>query len=182
MATPTRATVVQAPSRPSDDMAPRPSVFLGGTTSATPSGDWRRRLAACLASHPVLLLDPRRADWDAGWREDLSDARWAEQVAWELDMQERADVLVFLLHPVSDAPVSLLELGLCANDPARRVVVCALDGYPRSGNVEAVCRRYGRELVRTEEALGESVKAALEAIAEARHEAPASCRGCLVST
>ncbi|PNY26091.1 Uncharacterized protein TCAP_03973 [Tolypocladium capitatum] len=144
-------------------MAQRLFIFLGGTTSATPSGDWRQRLAASLAAHPVALLNPRRADWDATWREDLSDPRWAEQVAWELDMQERADVLVFLLHAVSDAPVSLLELGLCVNDPGKRVVVCALDGYPRRGNVEAVCRRYGRELVRTEEELRDSLKAALEA-------------------
>ncbi|KND88613.1 hypothetical protein TOPH_06702 [Tolypocladium ophioglossoides CBS 100239] len=163
MATPTRATVVQAPSRPSDDISLKPSIFLGGTTSATLSGDWRRRLIASLAARPVALLNPQRADWDATWREDFSDPRWAEQVAWELDMQERADVLVFLLHPVSDAPVSLLELGLCVNDPGRKVVVCALDGFPRRGNVEAVCRRYGRELVGTEAELTDSVRAALEA-------------------
>ncbi|PWI67807.1 hypothetical protein PCL_02728 [Purpureocillium lilacinum] len=162
------AAVYLAPQRPPANSS-RPYIFLAGTTTQatrTPGDDdWRQRLiATTLRRHPVTVLNPHRADWDATWREDYADARWAEQVEWELDMQERADLVVVYLGPATDAPVSLLELGLAAGG-GKRVVVCADGAYRKRGNVEAVCRRYDDGLVvlvATEGELGVAVEAAVE--------------------
>lgn len=156
----TMPAVVLAPERP--DLTGRRTVFLAGTTSATGEADWRESLASALGgqlppdtARDIVLLNPKRDDWDSTWREDFRDARWAEQVQWELDMQDAAHLVVVFFHGVSPAPISLLELGLCVR--SGRAVVCALDNYSKRGNVEAVCRRYGAVMVNTPEELAAKV-------------------------
>lgn len=70
-------------------------------------------------------------------------------------MQDAADIIVVFFHGATQAPVSLLELGLCVR--SGRAIVCALEGYAKRGNVEAVCRRYGAEFVGTAGELTEAV-------------------------
>ncbi|KAL2257273.1 hypothetical protein VTK26DRAFT_393 [Humicola hyalothermophila] len=93
------------------------SVFLAGTTTGTyipgsPS-DWRLALTNTILHLPITVFNPLRPDWDCTWREDATFPPFREQVNWELDMQRRAEVLVFYFGPATDAPNGLLELGLC---------------------------------------------------------------------
>lgn len=144
-----KAQVVNAPARPKQ--AHRVSIFLAGTTSATGEPDWRATLIAGLASHNVTIFNPKRDDWDSTWTEDFSDPRWAEQIQWELDMQDAADVIVVFFHGVTAAPIALAELGMSTR--TGKTVACALDGYSKRGYVEAVCRKYMAPFVRSEEDL-----------------------------
>ncbi|KAH7347143.1 hypothetical protein B0T11DRAFT_139804 [Plectosphaerella cucumerina] len=146
----TNAIVVHAPTRPAlrDDAN---SVFLAGTTSSTDQQDWRELLTRSLAHLPITIFNPYRDDWDSSWKEDVSDSRFVEQVTWELDMQERASVVVVYFHPSSQAPVSLLEFGLCARS-AKAIVVCP-QGYWKRGNVQLVCLRLGITFLNTVEEL-----------------------------
>lgn len=145
--------VINAPSR--EHRPARKSIFLAGTTSATGQQDWRQTLVQSLSQFPIDIYNPSRPDWDATWREDFSDSRWAEQVEWELEMQDAVDLVVILFHGVTAAPISLLELGLCVR--SGKAVVCALDGYSKRGNVEAVCRRYSATFVTTEADLATTI-------------------------
>lgn len=149
------ASVILAPGRPAPDSTPRKAIFLAGTTSSTGEPDWRQTLTDALSNLPITIYNPKRDDWDATWKEDFSHARWAEQVQWELEMQDKADIVVVFFHGVSPAPISLLELGLCVR--SGRAIVCALEGYSKRGNVEAVCRRYGVKLVSSEDGLRDAV-------------------------
>lgn len=149
------AAVVLAPGRPAPHLGSRKSVFLAGTTSSTGEPDWRQALAEALSALPITIYNPKRDDWDSTWREDFSDSRWVEQVQWELEMQDKADIVVVFFHGVSPAPISLLELGLCIR--MGKAVVCALEGYSKRGNVEAVCRRYGAKFVSSEQDLKDAV-------------------------
>ncbi|OTA00723.1 hypothetical protein A9Z42_0009830 [Trichoderma parareesei] len=149
------ASVVLAPGRPAPDSTSRKAIFLAGTTSPTGEPDWRQTLTRALLNLSITIYNPKRDDWDSTWREDFSDDRWAEQVQWELEMQDKADIVVVFFHGVSPAPISLLELGLCVR--SGRAIVCALEGYPKRGNVEAVCRRYGAKLVSSEDDLRDAV-------------------------
>ena len=108
------------------------------------------------------MLDPRRDDWDASWVQRASDARFAAQTAWELDQQARADVVAFYLDPATEAPVSLLELGLATRRPGKDVVVCCPDGFERKGNVEIVCERMKVPLVETLERLVQWIEEKLQ--------------------
>ncbi|EWG46956.1 hypothetical protein FVEG_16044 [Fusarium verticillioides 7600] len=153
--------VFMAPRKP-DPGDETVSIFLAGITTSTGEPDWREILTNDLMNHRVTILNPNRPDWDSTWKEDFSDKRWEEQVWWELDMQEAADIIVFMFHPSTDAPISLMELGLAVKAESKRIIVCAQDGYRKKGNVEAVCKRFGAQLVSTANELRDAIIATLE--------------------
>lgn len=120
-------------------------VFLAGSIEMGAAEDWQARVARELADvGDLVVLNPRRDDWDASWEQRARDPRFKEQVEWELDGLEAADVIAMYLAPETKAPISLLELGLHA--AGGKLVVCCPDGYWRKGNVEIVCARHGAEL------------------------------------
>ncbi|KAL6803339.1 hypothetical protein GGI42DRAFT_324306 [Trichoderma sp. SZMC 28013] len=160
------ATVVMAPGRPALHLASLPSVFLAGTTSDTGEADWRQTLTNALSRLSITIFNPYRPDWDATWREDVSDNRWVEQVHWELEMQDKADIVVVFFHGVSLAPISMLELGMCIR--FGKAIVCAMPDYPKRGNVEAVCQRYGARFVSSERELEDAVTERLKSMIAAR--------------
>jgi hypothetical protein len=135
-----KAQVIRAPSR--KPIEATPAIFLAGSVT-TP--DWRAALIASLSHSPITILDPLRPDWDSSWAEDESFSPFREQVQWELDMQERADLVIIYFGPLTEAPISLLELGLCARS-GKALVVCD-PAYRKKGNVDITCRRFGVEIV-----------------------------------
>ena len=104
---------------------------------------WQKRIVDALsAAGDLVVLNPRRDDWDDSWQRQqrADDPQFSEQVSWELDMLDAADVVVLYLAPGTRSPVSLLELGLCAR--SGKLKVCCPEGFWRRGNVETVCRRH----------------------------------------
>ena len=122
-----------------------PSVFLAGSIEMGVAEDWQARVERGLADLDVIILNPRRDEWDASWVQSIDNPPFREQVEWELAGLETATLVAMYFAPVTKAPVTLLELGLCAR--AGRIVVCCPEGYWRRGNVEVVCRRYGVTLL-----------------------------------
>ncbi|OJJ77762.1 hypothetical protein ASPBRDRAFT_37009 [Aspergillus brasiliensis CBS 101740] len=153
MATP-QCQVINAPS----DETPRGilSIFLAGTTSKVDTRDWRETLCASLSDIPITIYNPYRPDWDSSWREDINFPPYRQQVEWELDKQDKADVVVIYFHPATQAPISLLELGISARVPGKAIVVCP-EGYWKRGNVQIVCEKFGIEMVEDVGRLGEAV-------------------------
>ncbi len=102
---------------------------------------WQDRVVKAMAGvSGLVILNPRRDDWDSSWKQRADDPRFSEQVNWELDMLDAADIVVMYLAAGTGSPVSLLELGLHAR--AGKLRVCCPEGFWRRGNVEVVCRRY----------------------------------------
>jgi Nucleoside 2-deoxyribosyltransferase like len=135
-------------------LAPKPytpdgtkAVFLSGSIEKLPEGapTWQERLTKSISHLPITIINPHRMDWDSTWKEDISDPRFKEQVEWELEMQEIADVFAVYFAPKTQAPVTLLELGLSAKH-GKTIVACP-EGFWKRGNVQIVCKRYGIELV-----------------------------------
>ncbi|KAF5020896.1 hypothetical protein F66182_7048 [Fusarium sp. NRRL 66182] len=149
-----RNRVIYAPS----DEAPCgvKSVFLAGTTSKVDTSDWRETLSTSLSDVPVTIYNPYRADWDSSWREDINFAPYREQVEWELDKQDKADIVVVYFHPATQAPVSLLEFGIWARTPGKTIVVCP-EGYWKRGNVQIVCKKFGVEMVDSVDGLTQAI-------------------------
>jgi hypothetical protein len=54
---------------------------------------------------------------------------------------DEADVIVLWFDPKTKSPISLLELGLHAQD--EKMVVYCPEGFWRKGNVDIVCERHG---------------------------------------
>jgi hypothetical protein len=147
------------PPTPLPAVLDRPSVFLAGSIEMGAAEDWQTRLTQALQNLEVLLLNPRRDEWDASWVQSLTDPRFREQVEWELTALERATLVAMFFAPATKAPVTLLELGLTAR--FGKVVVCCPAGYWRRGNVEVVCARYGLPLVTGLDELAAEVRARL---------------------
>ncbi|TDZ71613.1 hypothetical protein CTRI78_v001873 [Colletotrichum trifolii] len=143
--------------QPTDANASSRSVFLAGTTSKE---DWRKHLIESIAHFPVVVFNPFRPDWDSSWKEDISDARFKDQVEWELEMQETATFIVVYFEPGTEAHISLLELGLCARS-GKAIVACP-EGYKKRGNVQVVCAKFGIPLLGSYEELRDELKRKLE--------------------
>jgi hypothetical protein len=139
-----RATVVKPPASIPWGGGRR-SMFLAGSIDMGTAMNWQARVEDALSDLDVLVLNPRRDDWDASWHQSSSDPSFRAQVDWELDAQERCDIILMYFAPDSSAPVTLLELGLAAR--GGKLVVCCEDGFWRKGNVEVVAARYGIEMV-----------------------------------
>ncbi|KAK1846587.1 hypothetical protein CCHR01_10750 [Colletotrichum chrysophilum] len=143
-----QSRVILPLSKPSAPGPAGKSVFLAGTTSKR---DWRKDLIESIAHLPITIFNPFRPDWDSTWREDISDTRFKEQVEWELEMQERANIVIVYFEPGTEAHISLLELGLCARS-GKAIVACP-EGYKKGGNVQVVCARFGVPLLESYEDL-----------------------------
>lgn len=153
-----KALVVLAP-KPFMKEPSRPIVFLSGSID-TPPATWQHQVTNALSHLPITILNPHRTDWDSSWVEDPSFPPWAEQVKWELDGMEAADVMAVYFGAKTPAPITLLELGLWAR--SGKCVVGCPDGYSKKGNVRMVCERYGVQCVGSVGELVEGVKRKLE--------------------
>lgn len=149
-----KSQVIHAPSE--EPITGVKSVFLAGTTTAVGNIDWREKLSAALRGYPITIFNPNRPDWDSTWREDVNFGPYREQVLWELDKQEKADLVIVYFHPATVAPVSLLEFGLSARIPAK-VVAIAPKGYSKRGNVQIVCQKYGIDFLEDIDSLDEII-------------------------
>lgn len=120
-------------------------VFLAGSIEMGAARDWQVELCNALVDRDVVVLNPRRDEWDASWRQSITEPRFRDQVEWELAGLERANVIAMWFAPDTKAPITLLELGLHAR--SGKLLIGCPDGYWRKGNVEIVCARYGIPLV-----------------------------------
>ncbi|KAK8185213.1 uncharacterized protein BKA78DRAFT_231567, partial [Phyllosticta capitalensis] len=135
------------------------SIFLAGSIEMGKAVDWQTEITKNLCHLPVTIMNPRRDDWDNDWKQDISDPRFKEQVVWELDCQDRADVIAMNFDKKTMSPITLMELGLYAG--SGKLVVACPDGYWRRGNVQVVCDRFGIELLESLDELIENVKGKL---------------------
>lgn len=129
-------------------------LFLSGYISPPtepPTPSWQSSLGASLRHLPLTVFDPARPDWDDSWVNSATFPPLNQQINWELEGLENADIVVVNFGPgTTDAPISLLEFGLVVGmgrDPGagRRgaVVVWCEEGYRKGANVRVLCERYG---------------------------------------
>jgi hypothetical protein len=118
-----------------------PRIFLAGSIEMGVADNWQTRVAKDMTDYEVVLLNPRRDDWDSSWKQSIDDPQFNQQVTWELDGIDDSEIVIFYFDPNTKSPITLMELGLIANS-CRHIIVCCPDGFWRKGNVEMVCDRY----------------------------------------
>lgn len=122
------------------------SIFLAGSIEMGKAVNWQERVITELSRFSqVDILNPRRPDWDSSWEQKITNPQFNEQVTWELDNLEAADFIFMYLQPETLSPISLLELGMFAEE-ASKLIVCCPDGFWRKGNVDIVCNRFDIDL------------------------------------
>lgn len=132
------------------------SVFLAGSIEMGRAEDWQAALERALADLPVAVLNPRRNEWDASWEQSIDNPLFRGQVEWELEGLEQATVVAMYFAPATQAPITLLELGLLAR--SGKLIVCCPPGFWRRGNVEVVCARYGVPIVTNLSELAQAIR------------------------
>jgi len=138
--------VIKPPTPFEDEIRSRPVIFLAGSIEMGKAGDWQTQVQNALKNEDVLILNPRRDDWDSSWEQKKENPEFYEQVSWELDGQDQADLILIYFDPDTKSPITLAELGLAANSSSI-VLVCCPEGFWRKGNVDIICERYGMNQV-----------------------------------
>jgi len=116
------------------------SIFLAGSIEMGKAEDWQAKVTEKFKPYDVLILNPRRDDWDSSLEQSIDNPQFHEQVVWELNAQEDADIIIMHFCADTKSPITLLELGLFAKTGKVRVS-CPKDFW-RRGNVEVCCARY----------------------------------------
>jgi hypothetical protein len=118
----------------------RKSVFLAGSIEMGVAENWQDRVGKFFHDLGYDVFNPRREEWDSSWEQNFENPQFYQQVTWELNALENADLIIMYFDPSTKSPISLLELGLFARSGKLRVV-CP-DGFWRKGNVEITCNYY----------------------------------------
>lgn len=80
------------------------SVFLAGGISGCPN--WQQEIVQLLNSTDLVLINPRRADFD------VANSNNAEQqITWEYNYLRQADTILFWFCKEMIQPIALFELG-----------------------------------------------------------------------
>ena len=130
-------------------------IFLAGSIEQGKAEDWQARLIKDIETlqlpddlpqthslrSSLIIYNPRRPDWDSNLPQDSMNATLNEQINWELDHLEKADIICLYLDPKTTSPISLLELGIHIR--SGKLLVCCPPGFYRKANIDLTCRKYG---------------------------------------
>ena len=125
------------------DMHTEPMVFLAGSIEMGKAEDWQKVVEEAFKDSPVTFLNPRRPNWDSSWKQGPNEEPFRSQVLWELSGIGKSNIVFFYFCGGTISPISLLELGLCLNEPNKRIVVCCPPEFHRYANVKITCEVNG---------------------------------------
>lgn len=151
--------IIKAPKKFIDYLN-KPSVFLSGSIEMGEAEDWQARIEKELNKLDILILNPRRDDWDISWKQDINNIQFKEQVEWELKAQEKSNIIALNFVVGTKSPITLLELGLFAG--TGKLIVHCPEGFWRKGNVDIVCRRYKIKQVNNIKEFIEEIRVSLQ--------------------
>lgn len=149
--------LVKAPEKYTKDKF---TIFLAGTIDMGDSVDWQKQITEALSDEDVLILNPRRDNWDSTWKQEMGNPKFNEQVSWELQGQEDADLVVFYFADDSKSPITMLELGITLGSEKPGIIYCS-DKFYRKGNIDIVAERYGGVVTETNEEFLSAIKYAI---------------------
>jgi hypothetical protein len=150
-----KAIEIQAPNEVENEKGYL-KVFLAGSIEGGSAEEWQQKVIDALDDKKIQFLNPRRDDWDNSWVQEMGDNDFTEQVEWELNSLDKADLIALYFDKDTKSPISLLELGIHAHD--NKLVVFYPKGFWRKGNVDIVCRKYNVDQVESFDELIERIR------------------------
>jgi len=124
------------------------TVFLAGSIEMGKAIDWQKNMIDSFGGNNTFF-NPRRDDWDNSWKQTLEDENFCNQVNWELDHLEDADIIFFYIDPKTTSPVTLIEFGIHVKSNPEKIICCCPDGFYRKGNLQITGKKYGVEILNT---------------------------------
>lgn len=120
-----------------------PVLFLAGSIEQGTAEAWQDKVVEAIKNYPVIVLNPRRSDWDASWDQSINNKEFVRQVTWEVNGLLKADIVAFYFDKNTKSPITLYELGLLSMKVDTDVFVCCPEGYWRKGNVDIYGNLFG---------------------------------------
>lgn len=105
--------------------------------------DWQAEVEEYYADTGVVLVNPRRDDWDPTWEQKVENPHFYQQVKWEMNAIAASDAVLFVFEPGTKSPISIGELYMCAATRPDEIVVVCPDGFWRKGNIDIVLEHFG---------------------------------------
>jgi hypothetical protein len=141
-------------------------IFLGGSIEQDTAKPWQKRIRTAFKDPQydnVVLLNPRRPHWDPSWKNVKSNAKFREQVLWELQALRDSDYIIMYFDPATKSPISLLETGIHIQsfNPrhlGKKLMVVCPRGFWRKGNVDITCEFYGGKVYSSMKQVIETLK------------------------
>lgn len=123
----------------------KPTMFLGGSIEMGKAYPWQLYAIDRFAADDIVILNPRRPDWDNTWIQSAGNPEFNHQVNWELNGIDRADCVVMFFDEKTMSPIMMMELGylagkVYAGDINKGIVYCR-DSFWRKGNVDIISSR-----------------------------------------
>ncbi|MFK7060757.1 nucleoside 2-deoxyribosyltransferase domain-containing protein [Flavobacterium oreochromis] len=132
-------SIYKSPENIIDRDKSKKSIFLAGSIEMDKAINWQQYCENKLADK-YILFNPRREQWNSEWKQSIDNPQFKEQVIWELNALEEADIIIMFFAGNTYSPISLLELGLYASSGKLKVVV--ENDFWRKGNIDIVCEKY----------------------------------------
>lgn len=112
-------------------------AYLAGGIDMGLAQNWQAKVIQALQEYDdLVLLNPRRARFD----ENTLD----EQIRWELEAMEAANLILMWFPNDAKAPIALLETGLYLQ--SGKLLLGAEASFYRRRNLEITAERYGVKL------------------------------------
>lgn len=112
----------------------KPSVFLAGSIEMGRARLWQDEVVKELSKLDVTVFNPRRKQWDWGLDPTTVTPALDEQVRWEQEYMELADIVLFMFLGNTQSAISLLEYGKCYGEDKSTIVIVEPEFY-RRGNL-----------------------------------------------
>ena len=157
-----KSKVVYAPMKSAREDSTKVDIFMAGSIEMGRAHDWQTMLGYVLSREEAVgrIFNPRRMDWDSNWKQSADNPEYSQQVNWELNHIEKADIIFFNFVPGTMSPITLAELGYVLG-LSKLMVVCCPDEFWRKGNVDIMCQRSGFKAFNNYE---ESVEKLIDAV------------------
>ena len=75
----TNAVIIKSPN-PLPENDNRVKIFLGGSIDMGNAENWQSRIEKELSNSNVIILNPRRDDWNLEWKPVITDKNFKQQV------------------------------------------------------------------------------------------------------
>ena len=86
----------------------RQTIFLAGSIEQGTAELWQDKVVRLLEDEDVIILNPRREDWDDSWKQSIDNNQFREQVEWELMGLELADKILMYFDQKTKSPNPVL--------------------------------------------------------------------------
>jgi hypothetical protein len=145
-------------------------LFLAGSIDQNLADNWQKQVVDDINDRNVTILNPRLHYWDSSWKQTPDNPQFKEQVTWELNGLDKADIILFNFEENTQFPITLMELGVVlatthyAASSSRKyqeVVVCCPEKYFCYGNVVITCNKFRRPVITSLKRAIENVRVAI---------------------